>query len=316
MLLLFIRMQRFCTAAKEWTSPTTCGRFCSKAASSRLGSCGIPLWKSFRSYRGCCGSSGWISFSLLGNLVQAGCFGPNGEAPADVWARYHGSSECFELLGLQGALHVTRSSQATFAMWWSVSPCVVTASRCRSSSRFGGVAARTPSVEGTMPEAAEGWVDRRSLPLVLDALLHHVPHLWRRRICEGCRCGVVFRLLRLKGCPGVCREMSVVNIKHGRVLVPLQGGGCILHQLGLCPLAVSLSWWAVQVGRAVLDVPRMPSIETVGGREHWLELHHKPCGAGRWHPWPSCWVWSHTPTGESKDPTLRGRVSDYLREGQ
>ena len=38
-------------------------------------------------------------------------------------------------------------------------------------------------------------------------------------------------------------------------------------------LAVALSWWAVRVGRAVLHVPRMPPMETVGRREHWLELH-------------------------------------------
>ena len=37
-------------------------------------------------------------------------------------------------------------------------------------------------------------------------------------------------------------------------------------------IAVAASWWAARVGRARLTVPRMPAIETVGRREHWLEF--------------------------------------------
>ena len=38
-------------------------------------------------------------------------------------------------------------------------------------------------------------------------------------------------------------------------------------------IAVSLSWWAVRVGRAILQVPRLPPMGAVGRREHWLDLH-------------------------------------------
>ena len=37
-------------------------------------------------------------------------------------------------------------------------------------------------------------------------------------------------------------------------------------------IAVAASWWAARVGKARLKVPRMPAIETVGRREHWLEF--------------------------------------------
>ena len=37
-------------------------------------------------------------------------------------------------------------------------------------------------------------------------------------------------------------------------------------------IAVAASWWAARVGKARLTVPRMPAIETVGRREHWLEF--------------------------------------------
>ena len=99
--------------------------------------------------RGCCGS-------------KPAVLARTGEAPADVWARYHGSSQCFELLGLQGALHVTRSSQATFAMWWSVSPCAVTASRCRSFFEVWRGGSAHPICGGNHAGGCWGVVDRRS----------------------------------------------------------------------------------------------------------------------------------------------------------
>ena len=37
-------------------------------------------------------------------------------------------------------------------------------------------------------------------------------------------------------------------------------------------IAVAASWRAARVGKARLTVPRMPAIETVGRREHWLEF--------------------------------------------
>ena len=37
-------------------------------------------------------------------------------------------------------------------------------------------------------------------------------------------------------------------------------------------VAVAVSWWAVRVGRAVLHIPRLPPTESVGRREHWLDL--------------------------------------------
>ncbi len=37
-------------------------------------------------------------------------------------------------------------------------------------------------------------------------------------------------------------------------------------------IAVSASWWAVRVGRAQLQVPRMPAFFCHGRRDHWLQL--------------------------------------------
>ena len=45
-------------------------------------------------------------------------------------------------------------------------------------------------------------------------------------------------------------------------------------------IAVSVSWWAVRTGRAKLQVPRMPTVETVGRREHWL--HYDPRSMRIW----------------------------------
>ena len=70
-------------------------------------------------------------------------------------------------------------------------------------------------------------------------------------------------------------------------------------------IAVSLSWWAVRVGKAVLQVPRMPPMETVGRREHWLELHPQSMRSWIGHP---AGFGATTPTGTSENP--QGRPSD------
>ena len=81
-------------------------------------------------------------------------------------------------------------------------------------------------------------------------------------------------------------------------------------------IAVSLSWWAVRVGKAVLQVPRMPPMETVGRREHWLELH--PQSMRSWAMAPLAILLGLEPPHPQERARIprRGRVTDQLHDGQ
>ena len=80
-------------------------------------------------------------------------------------------------------------------------------------------------------------------------------------------------------------------------------------------LAVSLSWWAVRVGRAILHVPRLPPMDAVGRREHWLDLH--PQSMRSWAMAPMAILLGLEPPDPQERARIppKGRVSTFLVDG-
>ena len=103
--------------------------------------------------------------------------------------------------------------------------------------------------------------------------------------------------------------------EHGRRVYPSKEEA--EYSAGLAfALAVALSWWAARVGRAVLHVPRMPPMETVGRREHWLELH--PQSLRSWAMAPLAILLGLEPPNPQERARIpsRGRVQDLLHDGR
>ena len=80
-------------------------------------------------------------------------------------------------------------------------------------------------------------------------------------------------------------------------------------------LAVSLSWWAVQVGRTILHVLRLPPMDAVGRREHWLDLH--PQSMRSWAMAPMAILLGLEPPDPQERARIprKGRVSTFLVDG-
>ena len=119
--------------------------------------------------------------------------------------------------------------------------------------------------------------------------------------------------------PAVCHHTHLPTewepqLVNGQRVYPSKEEAEYTAPLAFC-LAVATSWWAARRGLAVLKIPRMPPIESVGRREHWLDIHPQACRS-----------WAMTPTAlglglepldaaEAARVPKRGVVTDYLVEG-
>ena len=76
-------------------------------------------------------------------------------------------------------------------------------------------------------------------------------------------------------------------------------------------IAISVSWWAARMGYAIVVIPRLAQVETVGKRSHWLDVDPRRALA------PLAISLGLLPRHPEKAPRvpLRGRVSDLLSDG-
>ena len=89
------------------------------------------------------------------------------------------------------------------------------------------------------------------------------------------------------------------------------------YTASLCfALAVSCSWWAVRTGRATLHVPRMPTFDTVGRRDTWLDIDSRALRSWAMSPLAIALGLEPSDPGEKGRLPHRARVSDcILRDG-
>eukprot|EP00434_Breviolum_minutum_P029334 symbB.v1.2.025947.t1/scaffold2554.1/size89898/9 len=79
-------------------------------------------------------------------------------------------------------------------------------------------------------------------------------------------------------------------------------------------IAVALSWWAARTGRATLHVPRMPSIQRQGRRDHWLS--YDPRSMRQWAMAPMAISLGLTPQDPAEASRIprRARVEEVITE--